>query len=454
MRFDFFASLRALGRDAKLYLLSNVMQATSVGALAILYTLFLTALGYDAQLIGALAVVGTLGGALGLIPSGALLDRVGWRTTLLFSNALGGVAILTQLLVPQRPVLYATTFLVGVSVAMTIVVNAPLLAGASTPAERTTLFGVNNALNFLAGVLGTLLGGFLPEWLKLPAVQDSAIFNALSPVLVANPTAAVYQAALLIVGALAIPSLIPIFLMRDERTRAASVSEPTPATAVAMRLETGWRERLGRGITVGWREARGPIGRFSASQLFIGLGAGLFFPFLSIYFVNELGATTAQFGVLSSLQTVLLAGAALLSAPLAARFGKLRLAIVAQALSLPFLITLGVAPFLGVAAVAYLARAALMNLGAPGLQAYYMEAVPEGRRGLASSVYNGVWQGAWALGALIGGSLISLAGYGSVFLVAAASYAASILLLAWWFGGARDRATSEKSTPELQGEAV
>ena len=223
MRFDFLSSLRSLSRDAKLYLLSNVMQATSVGALAILYTLFLTALGYDAQFIGALAVIGTLGGALGLIPSGALLDRVGWRSTLIFSNALGGAAILTQLLVPQQPaVLYVTTFLVGISVAMTIVVNAPLLAGASTPAERTTLFGVNNALNFLAGVLGTLLGGFLPEWLKSPAVQNSAIFTALDPLLVSDPTARSYQAALLIVGALAIPSLIPIFLMRDERTRAAS----------------------------------------------------------------------------------------------------------------------------------------------------------------------------------------------------------------------------------------
>jgi MFS family permease len=452
MRFDFFSSLRALSRDAKLYLLSNVMQATSVGALAILYTLFLTALGYDAQLIGALAVVGTLGGALGLIPSGALLDRVGWRTTLIFSNALGGAAILTQLLIPQRPVLYVTTFLVGISVAMTIVVNAPLLAGASTPAERTTLFGVNNALNFLAGVLGTLLGGFLPEWLKSPAVQNSALFTALSPVLVANPTAGIYQAALLVVGALAIPSLIPIFLMRDERTRAAS--EPTPEPVAAPASKMGWRERVRLLTNDGTQLARGPIGRFSASQLFIGLGAGLFFPYLSIYFVNELGATTPQFGILSSVQTVLLAGAALLSPPLAARFGKLRLAIVAQTLSLPFLIVLGVSPLLGVAAVAYLARASLMNLGAPGLQAYYMEAVPEGRRGLASSVYNGVWQGAWALGALIGGSLISLAGYGSVFLVAAVCYTASILLLAWWFGGARQYKTSEEPAPALQGDAV
>src|SRR5262249_15093200 len=252
-----------VSRDARLYLLSNVMQAMSVGALAILYTLFLTALGYDAQLIGALAVVGTLGGALGLLPSGALLDRVGWRTTLIFSNALGGAAILTQLLVPQRPVLYVTTFLVGVSVAMTIVVNAPLLAGASTPAERTTLFGVNNALNFLAGVRGTLRGGFLPEWLKAPAVQNSAIFTALSPVLVANPTAAVYQAALLIVGALAIPSLIPIFLMRDERARAASVPATKPAPDSAMRIEIGWRARLARGER--WAGAR-RAGRSAASR--------------------------------------------------------------------------------------------------------------------------------------------------------------------------------------------
>ena len=56
--------------------------------------------------------------------------------------------------------------------------------------------------------------------------------------------------------------------------------------------------------------------------------------------MNELGATTPQFGVLSSDPDVTLSGAALLSAPLAARFGKLRLAIVAQALSLPFLIVL------------------------------------------------------------------------------------------------------------------
>jgi predicted MFS family arabinose efflux permease len=80
--------------------------------------------------------------------------------------------------------------------------------------------------------------------------------------------------------------------------------------------------------------------------------------------------------------------------------------------------------------------------------------VPEGRRGLASSVYNGVWQGAWALGALIGGSLISLAGYGSVFLVAAVCYTASILLLAWWFGGARRNAASKETAPVLQGETV
>jgi predicted MFS family arabinose efflux permease len=108
--------------------------------------------------------------------------------------------------------------------------------------------------------------------------------------------------------------------------------------------------------------------------------------------------------------------------------------------------------------VAYLVRASLMNLGGPPLQAYYMEAAPEGRRGLASSVYNGVWQGAWALGALIGGSLISRAGYGSVFLVAAACYATSILLLAWWFGGARreawDETRREEPAPALQSESA
>ncbi|HEX5440729.1 MAG TPA: hypothetical protein VFW76_07585, partial [Ktedonobacterales bacterium] len=66
---------RALSRNAQLYLISNSIQAVTAGALVVIYTLYLTALGYNAGFIGLLAVVGTFGGAVGIVPSQFLVNR-------------------------------------------------------------------------------------------------------------------------------------------------------------------------------------------------------------------------------------------------------------------------------------------------------------------------------------------------------------------------------------------
>jgi hypothetical protein len=51
---------------------------------------------------------------------------------------------------------------------------------------------------------------------------------------------------------------------------------------------------------------------------------------------------------------------------------------------------------------------------------------------LASNVYNASWQGAWAVGAAVGGGLISNAGYGSAVAIATILYALSALLMILW----------------------
>ncbi len=443
------ARYRALSRNARLYLISNTIQAVSVGAAVVLYTLFLNALGYHNTFISEALFVGALGGALGILPAGVLVDRLGWRALLLWSDFLGGGALLAQFLVPTPAVTLVTSVLVGFSVAMVIVVNAPLLAANSSPAERTALFGLSSATGFLAAVVGSLLGGFLPEWIGQPAVQHSGLLLALRPFLVAHPDARNYQLALLITGALAIPSVIPVLMMRENREqRAAAASAGASASAPVLvvlreRWATSWmgattwwagrRERVPKLLARARIEARGPIVRFTASQAFLALGAGIFAPYVNIYFVRQLHASTPYYGALSSSLTIVLAVAALFAAPLAERFGKVRLAVVAQTCSLPFLIALGGAPGLVVASVAFLIRGFLMNVGSPALGTFYMEAVPQGRRGLASSVNNGVWQGVWALGAVIGGPISDAGGNRLLFFIAAPLYATSILLLAVWF---------------------
>jgi MFS family permease len=442
------ARYRSLSRNARLYLLSNTIQAVSVGAAAIIYTLFLKQLGHNNTFISEVLFVGALGGAVGILPAGMLVDRLGWRVMLLASDFVGGIALLAQFVAPTPPVILATSLVVGFSVAMVLVVNGPLLTANSSAVERTALFGLSNATSFLASVVGSLLGGFLPDWLSQPGVGQFIARLGLSPLLVPGAQARGYQLALLVSGALAIPSLLPVLMMREERrtggmaaangarwlpfgtmwatTRSTWHSQWTRARATMPATWAGARARLAAML-------RGPIARFSVTQSLLGVGAGIFAPYINIYFVDTLHASTAYFGALTSGLTILLALAGLCAAPLAERFGKLRLVVVARLCSLPFLLSLGLFPVLAICSIAYLLRGMCMYVADPALGSFYMEAVPARQRGLASSVYNGTWQGAWALGALLGGPISDAGGARWLFFLATPLYAASILLLAFWF---------------------
>ena len=444
---EFFARFGHLRRNARLYLISNTLQAFTAGAIGVLYTLFLNGLGFGTTFIGVALFVGTAGGALGIFPASALVRRLGWRKMLLLSDLFGGVAIFLQLIAPTRAMTLITSLGVGASVAVFLVLNAPFLAANSEPEQRNAIFGLNNALGFLAGVSGSLLGGLLPVWIAAGFRAHAMWLEALRPILLADPQGRVYQLAMLASGVVAVPSIIPVLLMREqERTEphaAADIAPPQPYESLRERM-SAWRV-LARDV------ARGAIGRISASQALVGLGAGLFFPYLNIYFVNKLGASTAFYGALTAGVTALLALVSLLSAPLADRFGRARVVLVAQVASLPFMVAMGAAPVLAIVSASYVIRSTLMNAGAAPLQALLMDAVPSERRVLASNVYNVSWQGAWAVGAALGGALIALGGYGAPFYVAAACYAVSALLFGLWF--VRRGPTHGATAPAIPGPA-
>lgn len=418
-------SFRSLSRNARLYLISNAIQAVTAGAAAIVYTLYLSALGYSASFIGLMLLVATIGGGIGIVPSQPLVNRFGWRTMLIWSDMIGGVAIFLQLILPKPPVLIITSIAIGASVALVLVINAPFLAANSTARDRTALFGLNNAVQFLGGFIGGVLGGVLPAWFAIPLIRDSALLHAFSPLLAADPQARAYQLALLVVGGLATPSIIPVFLL-DEQARAS-------AHSAIVAIAHPWRERLDK-----WRVqlrvgVRGVIGRFSLFQALLGFGAGLWFPYFSIYLVKHLGASTIFYGILTATATVLLAFASLIAAPLAERFGKAPTIVIAHLCALPFLMIMGAIPVMIVVSVAYLIRSTLTNIAGPPLQSFLMEAVPERERVIANGVYNVSWQIAWALGAGAGGLIVGPLGYQAPMLVAAPFYGGAALLFAWFF---------------------
>jgi MFS family permease len=432
---DALRRFRGLHRNARLYLISNTMQAVTAGGAGVLYTLYLTALGYHTDFIGAVVVIGAIGAALGILPASPLVARFGWRAMLLWSDWIGGIAIAAQLLFPTPPVIVITTLGLGASVAIFLVINTPLLAHYSTAAERTSLFALNNALLFLAAVVGSLLGGLLPGWLAQPAIAQSAVLHTLAPFLVADPKARSYQLAMLVLGALAVPSIIPVLAMSKDGV--AGPAGPAGHTDATRTMPSSMVEWVRRGVAQARAVGQGVIGRFSVTQSLVGFGAGIFFPYVNLYVVNQLHGTTAFFGTLSAAYTVLLAVASLVSAPLADRYGKVRLSVAAYLCSLPFLLVQGAVPLLWVVSAAFLLRGFLANLTNVPLQAYLMEAVPERSRVVASGVYNVSFQVAGAAGAGVGGLLIAYAGNQASFFAAAPFYLASALLLALWFGRGR-----------------
>lgn len=424
-----FARFGHLRRNARLYLISNTLQSFTAGAIGVLYTLFLNGLGYGTTFIGATVFIGAAGGALGIFPASTLIRRLGWRAMLLWSYLVGGVAIFVQLVVPTPAVTLLTSLGVGASVAVILVLNAPFLAAHSAPEEHNAIFGLNNSLGFLAGVTGTLIGGLLPLWITAGFDAHLPWLVALRPFLLADPQGRVYQAAMLASGVVAIPSVIPIMLMREGKRDAmhAAVGDAAPVAPQPLRARLAEWWQLARTV------ARGAIGRLSFSQALVGFGAGLFFPYLNIYFVTRLGATTAYFGTLSATVTAALALVSLLSAPLADRFGRVRVVLVGQAASLPFLIGMGAGSGLAVVSACYVIRSMLMNTGAAPLQALLMDTATPERQVLASNMYNVSWQGAWAAGAVLGGGLIALGGFSAPFFVAAVFYSLSAALFGWWF---------------------
>ena len=416
--------LRALNRNAWLYLTANSIQAIAAGALAVIYTLYLSALGYSAGFIGFTLFVATIGGGIGIVPSQPLVNRFGWRAMLIWSDLIGGFAIFLQLVLPVPPVLLVTSVALGASVAIVLVINAPFLAANSAPRDRTTLFGLNNALQFLASIIGSLLGGFLPDWFASSAVRGSALLQTLSPLLVPGEQARAYQLALLVIGGLATPSIIPVLFLRES---------PTGAELAVGEILQPWRERLSILWARVWTAARGVIGRFGLFQILLGFGAGLWFPYFSIYLVQHLGASAFDYGKLTAMATVLLAVASLLAAPISDRFGKAPTIVVAHLCALPFLALMGLVPVVGVISVAYLLRGFLANIPGPPLQAYLMEAVSERERVVANGVYNVSWQIAWAIGAFAGGLIVGPLGYQAPMLVAVPFYGGAALLFGWFF---------------------
>ncbi|HCJ33447.1 MAG TPA: hypothetical protein DHV65_03990 [Ktedonobacter sp.] len=265
--------------------------------------------------------------------------------------------------------------------------------------------------------MGNIIGGMLPEWFHSISWLMAPLPPWLRLLLANQPDPRSYQLSLLFAGAIALPSLIPLFMLKEKR-------HPTlPNSGLTLpRFDTNLLLSI-RSIVVS------PIFFLILVQVMIGAGAGLFIPYFNIYFVQGLKAPPALFGLLSGGATAVTALLTLTAPWLARRVGKVNSVVVTHVSSIPLLVMIGLIPLLPIAATLYIFRQGLMDMSSGVLQVYSMEAVAEQYRGVANSGYQAAFLVPWALMAPIGGVIITHFGYPAVFIGGALSYLLASLIL-------------------------
>jgi MFS family permease len=439
---EYIRQFRRFERNARLYLVSNALSGVTAGIFLVLYNLYLISLGYGPAFIGVELFVLTIGAGLAIFPAGLCVDRFSGKPILIWSSVLIGGAGVGQILFLQPLSLLISAFLAGIGLAFILVVNAPFLTRNSAPEERPYLFSFNIVLGLVTTVLGKVIGGGLPLWLRSVPALMAPLPPWLAVWLAQQPVPRSYQLALLLAGIIAGPSFIPLFLMSDDRPQEAVVSRPHVRSVLREMkpVRTFFHALRPNALFAS------PIFLLTLVQVLIGLGAGLFIPYTNIYFVQHLKASSWLFGLIDGGATALTALFTLAAPFLALRFGRVNSIALTQLASIPLLLTIGLTSYLPVAAALYLFRQPLMDMSMGVLQVFSMEAVPQERRGVANSSYQASFQVAWAITASLGGIIIVQLGYPPIFIGGAICYILAVVTL--WGNFGRDKKKAVKTIDE------
>ena len=361
--------------DAVRLIATRAGRGMADGIASVLLASYLSRLGFDPVQIGAIATATLFGSAALLLAVGLLGHRFARRHVLLASAALMCATGVAFYLATGFWALLVVAFLGTLNpssgdVTLFLPTEQAVLAEASAPRDRTTLFAWYNLAGALAGALGSLAAG-LPD--------------ALAPgsALAAERAAFLVYAGFGAASALAYRKLSPA-LEPPPSARAAPLEK---SRKVVIQLAALFSlDSFGGGFVV---QSIVALWLFRRFQVPVATAGAIFFA------INLLGAMSQ-----------------LVSARIALRIGHVRTMVFTHLPSSIFLVLAGMMPTLPLAALFLLLRAMLSQMDVPARQAYVMAMVPREERAAAASVTNVPRSLASALAPLLAGALLQRSLFG------------------------------------------
>lgn len=412
------AKIRLFTRNANSVLAYSALAGLTFGVFRLLFNFYVISLGgYDERFLGLLTSVSSAASLMAAIPAAYLAERYSQKRIMVITGWISAGVFLGMVLVPTRFLLILFNIISGLAMTARQVATAPFLMRNTSEEERQYVFSFQFGLNTTASFVGNLIGGLLPTWL-------GAIVGA-------EPTATLsYRLALgsmVLVSAL---SIGPLMMIR-----------PTPRNPDHS-IDTPWN--------LLWQHG-GLLTKLILPQLIIGLGAGMMMPFMNLYYRNVFDKNDAIIGYLFASGALAMSIAQFAAPPLAERIGKINTVVWTQAVSVPFLLSLGLAAWavprggdvtlwFAIAWLAYLMRLALMNLSGPVYQTFILEQVPSNVQALATSLNNIAFQFGWVLSPQLSGWFQTRYGFVPVFATTSILYVFGIAVTWLFFRNAEEQA--------------
>lgn len=396
------ARVRLFTPNARLYLGYTIINGVAFGIFRLLFNFYALSLGFDEAILGRFLTATNLVALLAALPAGYVSDRLGRKPALMIATVLTTTAVFGTVFWRDPIGFYILSILLGVGQSMSGVTLGPFLMENSGQEERTYLFSFSFGVQMIAGFAGNWLGGQLPAWLGTAVHAD--------------PTSATaYGLATAVVGGIAALSIIPLlFIRRPQREKTTQGASLSPFQYA--------------------RRQPALLAKLIAPMFVTSLGAGLLMPFMNIYYRHEFAASDGAIGGLFAIGSLAMAFGLLLAPPLADRYGKIRVVVLSQALSIPFLVVMGFAPWFWASALAYLVRLMLMNMSNPVYQTFVMEQVDEEARATVASLVSMSWNFGWAFSPMVSGWLQVNYGFTPIYLGTILAYMVAIYLYWRFFG--------------------
>ncbi|MGC8546152.1 MAG: MFS transporter [Thermoplasmata archaeon] len=369
-------------KDLKRIYASSILTGIPMGFNFVAFPIYLSLVGYNSFEIGLVIAVGTLVGAIFMIPFGVLSDKFGRLKFIITARVLSAVSFLMLIFSYNIVIVYASNIIQGIAFANIGSSFSALMSEKSTIENRNFVFSRNTFFSGVSMAGGMVLSNFPNYLINL----KFGVFPS-------------FRYMFILFFLIQLVSIILFLGISEDYVpiKRRGISKET--------MRTVWK--------------LGVLGM-------IGLGAGIIVRLFSLWFYLKFGLNIGTIGNFFAISQFLTALANLFSARLASLMGTIKSIVTTEALSVVILVLIPLSISPSMAIVLYITRSLLMNMSSPVMTAFTMSIIRKEERATAASIIQLFDSAPRSFGPAIGGYFYSIGDLDLPFYITAFLYSISI----------------------------